>query len=257
MPKEAPTIDKDLYDGLQQARKKKPRYFALIAKGPDVVGLIVQRKAINDGLAQKAKSETKGNLVIQGVCHGEGVELNFEVVGAEPSILPKKIKDFIDERTELALKAQWVVVTQLSAVPDDESKPPSNGSQPTASQPAAAQPAQDLAAFQAKARQVGAAIGQLKDSNPFRAGLAQRLNVEVALVGSTPANVPGGMKTLAVLEQEAKGALEFATRAGAVYFAIEALSEQEPLRGQLMYSWNAEITSSFCPSLWPARIVPP
>ena len=56
MAKEATTIDKDLYEGLQQARKKKPRFFALIAKGTEVVGLIVQKKIINDGVAQKAKS---------------------------------------------------------------------------------------------------------------------------------------------------------------------------------------------------------
>ena len=72
MAKANSSIDEALYDGLQQARKKKPRYFCLIAKGADVVGLIVQKKLINDGQVQKAKSESKGNLVIQGVCLGGG-----------------------------------------------------------------------------------------------------------------------------------------------------------------------------------------
>src|SRR5262245_22396482 len=130
------TIDKDLYDGLQQARKKKPRYFALIAKGPDVVGLIVQKKAITDSLAQKTKSESKGNLIIQGVCRGEGVDLTFEVLGAEPSILPTKIKAFIDEQTELQLKPQWLVVQALTAVPDDDAPRPVAGPQQATGQQA-------------------------------------------------------------------------------------------------------------------------
>ncbi len=142
MAKEATTIDKDLCDGLQQARKKKPRYFAVIAKGPDVVGMIVQKKLISAGLAQKAKAESKGNLVIEGVCHGEGVELVFEVVGEEPSILPKKIKDFIAERTELTLKARWAAVPQLTAVVDEEATPSEADAAPVSEQPApgAAQP---------------------------------------------------------------------------------------------------------------------
>jgi len=45
-------IDKELYDGLQQARKKKPRYFALITKGSDVVGLIVQKKTLNEEIGR-------------------------------------------------------------------------------------------------------------------------------------------------------------------------------------------------------------
>lgn len=144
MAKTDTTIDKDLYDGLQQARKKKPRYFALIAKGADVVGLIVQKKVINDGAAQKAKSESKGTLVIQGVCCGEGADLKFEVEGKEPSIQPKKIKDFIEEQTDLTLKPYWSVVTQLSGVEDEEAPPAAtataSGTPPVAPPSPASQP---------------------------------------------------------------------------------------------------------------------
>src|SRR5262245_43813009 len=95
--KNTTTLDEELYNGLQQARKRKPRNFCLIAKGLEVVKLIVRKKKINDGQAQKAKSEAKGTLVIMGVVVGEGMELSFEIVGSEPSIAPKKIKDFIAE----------------------------------------------------------------------------------------------------------------------------------------------------------------
>ena len=141
--KETTTIDEELYDGLQQARKKKPRYFALITKGADVVGLIVQKKKINDGQAAKAKAEAKGSGVITGVCHGQGVELTFEVEGTEPSIATKKIKDFIDEETELALKPQWAVVKTLTEVKEEDdtqpgattAKAPPPTTEPTPTQP--------------------------------------------------------------------------------------------------------------------------
>jgi hypothetical protein len=177
MPKENTTIDEDLYNGLQQARKKKPRYFALIAKGVEVVGLIVQKKVINSGVAQKAKAESKGNLVIQGICQGEGVELRFEVVGSEPSIAPKKIKDFIEERTELSLKPQWAVVTELAAVVDDEAKPadtpvasstPVTDPGPTAEVPPPAPPAPpvDVKGLQARLKKLLERHKDLVGKNP-------------------------------------------------------------------------------------------
>lgn len=250
MAKEATVeVDKELYDGLQQARKKKPRYFAVIAKGTDVVGMIVQKKAINDGLAQKKKSECKGTLVIKGICIGEGVELKLEVLDAEPSLAAKKVKDFISETTDLTLKASWSVVTKLSEVPDDEAKP--------AAGPTAAPTAQDpLAAFQTKSQAVYAGLAKLKETNPFRDGLNARLQMEIALVGNVPANVPKGLASLDMLEQESKTAETYSTRATDVFFLIEKLSEQDPLRGQLMYSWNAEITSARNAGATPAQYVP-
>ncbi|MFO0901553.1 MAG: hypothetical protein U0939_01055 [Pirellulales bacterium] len=123
----AAKFDKDLLEGLQQARKQKPRYYALFGKGADVVGLIVQKKVINEGAMQKAKAECKATAIIQGVCVGDGMELKFEVLEEEPNIQVKKIKDYIEARTELSLKPQWLVVTRMSVVVDDETA----GSAPT------------------------------------------------------------------------------------------------------------------------------
>jgi len=113
MPKENTTLDKDLYDSLQVARKGKPRHFCLIAKNQDVCKLIVQKKPITEGVATKAKSESKGTLIIQGVVVGSGVDLAFEVLDAEPSIKPMKIREFIDEQTEISCKPRWSVVKAL------------------------------------------------------------------------------------------------------------------------------------------------
>lgn len=119
MPKAEPNLDKALYDGLQQA-KKNPRYYCVIAKGVDVVGLVVQKKPILDGQAQKLKAERKGSLLIQGVCHANGADLTLEVLEAEPSITTKKIKDFVSAQTELTVKPAWSVVPQLTPVIEDD-----------------------------------------------------------------------------------------------------------------------------------------
>ena len=120
MPKTA-DLDEDLMTGLKLARKK-PLNFCLIAKGVEVVKLIVQKKKIPDGEAQKAKAEFKGNKTIMGVVAGDGVELSFQVVGEEPSIPSKKIKEFISEQTGMTLKPKWEVVTELAEVEEAESE---------------------------------------------------------------------------------------------------------------------------------------
>ena len=140
------TVDEELYDGLQQARKRKPRNFCLVAKGLEVVKLIVRKKKINEAQAQKAKSEAKGTLVVMGVVVGEGMELSFQIVGSEPSITPKKIRDFISEQTDLTLKPRWTVVPELQEVeeegeetplpaPKKPTQPPTSTSPPTSGPP--------------------------------------------------------------------------------------------------------------------------
>jgi hypothetical protein len=183
MAKTDTALDEDLLDGLQQAKKKKPRHFAMITKGPDVVGLIVQKKKILEGQVQKAKKEFKGNQIIQGVCQGQGVELTFEVVGEEPSIKPIKIKEFIGERTELTVKPSWAVVpalTEVTEVEEDGSAeaPPAAPPPPVASQPAVppvappAPPADGdpLAALAVKMKQLTPAVQAAIVANPARKG---------------------------------------------------------------------------------------
>jgi hypothetical protein len=138
------TLDEELFAGLQQARKKKARNYCLIAKGPEVLKLIVQKKKIPAGVVQKAKSEVKGNNIIEGVVFGEGVSLTFEVLDSEPSIKPKKIKEYIAEKTDLTVKPEWKVVTAFKQVQeDDESEGPQAESAevpPTAPPPPPQQP---------------------------------------------------------------------------------------------------------------------
>src|SRR5262245_42911957 len=109
--------DEELLKGLMQARLNKPRYFAVIYKGAAPGKLIVQKKPIQDGQINKAKVEVPGSDVIQGVCLGDGAELAFQVL-AEPSLKPLKLRELIEDQTELKTKPYWQVVQQLSVVPE-------------------------------------------------------------------------------------------------------------------------------------------
>jgi hypothetical protein len=69
--------DEDLAEGLRQARKS-PRNFALIAKGPAPLKLIVQKKPIRDGDVIKAKTEFKGNDAIRAVDLAQGADIVYQ-----------------------------------------------------------------------------------------------------------------------------------------------------------------------------------
>jgi hypothetical protein len=62
------------------------------------------------------------------------MELSFEITGSEPSITPKRIKDYIADNTDLTLKPKWTVVTELREVKeDDDAAAPQAPPKPTSS----------------------------------------------------------------------------------------------------------------------------
>ena len=115
----ADILDEELASGLRQARKK-PRNFAIIAKGPKILKMFVQKKPLKAGELQKAKGEYKGNVIIRGVCIGDGPEMVFQVADEEPAIKTAIFRAFITEQTELKMKPRWQVVAQLAEVDDNE-----------------------------------------------------------------------------------------------------------------------------------------
>lgn len=126
--------DEDLLDGLQQA-KAKPRNYVIVVKGPTVVGMTVNKKKVKPADVQKLRSQSKGNGEFTGVCLRNGPELTLQVVGDVPTLAIPKIREFIEEKTELRLKPQWSVVTAFALVPDeldDEKKPLQPGAKPAA-----------------------------------------------------------------------------------------------------------------------------
>jgi hypothetical protein len=117
--------DPELAAALKAARKK-PRNYVLIAKGTAAVKLIVQKKKVLAGDIQKAKTEAKGTVIVEGTCLGSGSEMVFEVVGDEPSIKAISIKDLISEQTELKLKPKFQVVKALTEVKEEDEEEGTN-----------------------------------------------------------------------------------------------------------------------------------
>lgn len=114
---DAADVDTDLAKALQVA-KKKPRNFAIIAKGANVLKLLVDKKPIKEGVLIKAKKECQGTAIVTGVVSGDSGELVFQVL-EEPSIGPPKLKKFITDATRLTITPRFQVVTAIRPVDDD------------------------------------------------------------------------------------------------------------------------------------------
>jgi len=97
----------DLKAALKQARRK-PRHFAIVSKGSEVLGMIAQRRPIRSGAVRQLRHETGGNQITQGVCQGDGgAALIFKVSGEAPRIAESRLRKFIAEQTGLTIKPQF------------------------------------------------------------------------------------------------------------------------------------------------------
>lgn len=114
-----PEVDKELAKSIVQA-KKKPRNFAIVAKGSNVLKLAVDKRPIKDGSIAKWKKDTGGNIVLRGVVQGtaEG-DLVFLMLEASP-ITEAKLKKFIGDTADLTTRPVFKVVPALAEV-DDQS----------------------------------------------------------------------------------------------------------------------------------------
>jgi hypothetical protein len=98
----------DLKSALTRARKK-PRYFAIIAKGPEVLSLMVQKKPFRESVLRYERREEGGKQIIEGVCQGErGSDLVFKVEGGLPKIKKSSLRKFISDETGLMLKPRFI-----------------------------------------------------------------------------------------------------------------------------------------------------
>lgn len=97
----------DLKTALVQA-KKKPRHFAIIAKGAEVLALFAQKKPLRPGTLRQARRDAGGKQIIQGICQGEGgTNLVFKVEGKPPKVKKNRLRQFISDQTGLMLKPRF------------------------------------------------------------------------------------------------------------------------------------------------------
>jgi len=165
MPDEV--ADEQLAKGLRQVRQK-PHNFAILAKGPNVLKVILRKKPIKASDIQDAKSECKASLVVTGVCEGEGgTGIVFRVVGEEPSIRANALRDHLNEQAGLTIKPRFEVVTQLNEVNDDGDDSKAIPSQ-TPSRQAPEQAKEEAAELTRKLNQLAPKIQDAVKAHPKR-----------------------------------------------------------------------------------------
>ncbi len=91
------------------AAKNAAHNFAIVAKGPTVVYLLVSKIPIKNDVVQAAKKQHAGTAVIRGKCQGQEGELVFRVA-KEPAVQDKKLKEYITTATNLTIKPRFEVV---------------------------------------------------------------------------------------------------------------------------------------------------
>lgn len=108
----ADTIDAELQAELKKALRKQ-RNYAIVAKGPLVLKLVVQKLPIKPGPLKAAKRECGGNQVLVGTCLGDGgKDIVFQVEEKEPAISESRLRKFISERTGLQLQPRFEVAEE-------------------------------------------------------------------------------------------------------------------------------------------------
>ena len=92
---------------LKQA-KRKPRYFAIVANGNEVLSLIMQKKPFRDAVVKQERREEGGKQTYEGVCQGgTGSILVFTFEGGPPKFKPGRLRKFISEQTGLMVKPEF------------------------------------------------------------------------------------------------------------------------------------------------------
>jgi len=100
----------DLAAALKQA-KRKPRFFAIVANGNEVLSLMMQKKPFLDGPLRKERREEGGKQIYEGVCQGtSGTTLLFKFEGGLPKFKRGRLRKFIAETTGVMVKPEFGVL---------------------------------------------------------------------------------------------------------------------------------------------------
>ncbi len=115
-------ISKESIGLLEDVKKGKPRKFAMICKGTNIVSLVVYKKGSIENRKKEAKEAGKGQFYF-GVIDGRGQEISFKLARADGfDSAPVKtvvLKQFLEEEADLKFKPLFEIVDTLSLVLDD------------------------------------------------------------------------------------------------------------------------------------------
>ncbi len=125
MPADTGKLSQDTLDHLSDAKKGKIRRFVMIAKGTNIVSLLVYKKGSLEKLKKEAKEAGKGQFYF-GTVDGSGQALSFKLSTVDGfTDAPVKntiLKSFLSEGG-YNCKPEFQIVTALPEVADDEAQP--------------------------------------------------------------------------------------------------------------------------------------
>ncbi|RZL07776.1 MAG: hypothetical protein EOP40_15005, partial [Rubrivivax sp.] len=101
--------DDELLGALKQALRAtsdRPHCYALVVKGPSGGRLLVSRKKILSKLIADVRKEVGSNVVVKGVCYGDGPDMVFECP-EDPQDLWAKVARSLAKQAGLTLNAAF------------------------------------------------------------------------------------------------------------------------------------------------------
>jgi len=165
VPETLPCIDDDTIKILEQAKKGKPRKFAMISRGVNIRRLIAFRKGAFKTQCQAIKKEGHKGEPSWGVVSGDGKEMTFYLSIEDgfdtPPLRDQLLKKFVVEEAKIKVDAKFMIVPELPAVSEsDDDDAVAEDSPPTA-----AQDEPDPTAFMARLKALKPDIEKVKAQN--------------------------------------------------------------------------------------------
>ncbi len=106
-------VSSDTIEYLEDVKKGKPRKFAMICKGANIVSLVVYKKGNVESRKKEAKESGRGQFYF-GVVNGKGQDIRFVLSRADGfTSAPVKtmvLKNFLDESAQLKCKPLFEIV---------------------------------------------------------------------------------------------------------------------------------------------------
>jgi hypothetical protein len=108
-------LDEDSQKYLEDAKKGKPRKFAMLCKGPMIVGLKIYKKGNEEKYKKELKKEATGQFYA-GVITGKGQKLVFQLprdLYEKPPTKEITLKAYLSDESEMKFKPTYEIVASL------------------------------------------------------------------------------------------------------------------------------------------------
>jgi hypothetical protein len=117
-------LDEDSQKYLEEAKKGKPRKFAMLCKGVSIVGLKVYKKGNEEKYKKELKKEATGQFYA-GVITGKGQKLVFQLPQDQCEKAPTKeitLKEYLSDEADMKFKPTYELVASLGEEKDSADK---------------------------------------------------------------------------------------------------------------------------------------